>query len=218
MKVKVVQDLICPWCYIGHRNLDEAIREWSATNDRAVEVEWLPYQLDPIAPGAPQEGFRERFVNRKGIDPSQMDVMFDRVTAVGAAVGIGFRFDLITAAVDTLPGHVAIAAAPSAKRGALVNAFHRAYFEQGKDIGQPSEIVAAAETAGLTPVEVAVVLAALDDEGARTEVQTTIRAIQDAGVTGVPYVVIDDAIGLSGGQPAATFRQALDQAASLMPA
>jgi len=68
--------------------------------------------------------------------------------------------------------------------------------------------------AGLTDDEVATVLAALDDEGARTDVQATIRAIQDAGVTGVPYFVIDDAIGLSGGQPAEVFRRAFEEAAS----
>lgn len=213
MKIKIVQDLICPWCYIGHRNLEAAIRDWTAGGDRSVDVEWLPYQLDPREPGAPREGFRERFASRKGIDPAQMDTMFDRVTEVGASVGIGFRFDRITVAVDTLPAHVAIAATPAAKQGALVNALHRAYFEEGKDIGAGTEIEQAAEVAGLTADEVATVLAALEDEGARTEVRVTIGAIQDAGVTGVPYFVIDDAIGLSGGQPAAVFKRALDQAA-----
>lgn len=213
MKVKVVQDLICPWCYIGHHNLERAIAEWSAGGERPVAIEWLPYQLDPLNPDAPREGFRERFVQRKGIAPAQMDAMFDRVTEVGAAAGITFRFDRITVAIDTMPGHVAIAATPVAKQGALVNALHRAYFEEGKDIGARTEIKVAARAAGLTSDEVTTVQAALDDEDAWAEVRATIRAIGDAGVTGVPYFVIDDAIGLSGGQPVAVFKQAFAQAA-----
>lgn len=214
MNVKVVQDLICPWCYIGHHNLEGAIREWTAVNDVPVEVEWLPYQLDPIAPGEPRQGFRERFLERKGIGPDQMAAMFDRVTEVGASVGITFRFDRITAAVDTLPGHVAIAATPAAKQGALVNALHRAYFEEGRDIGAPADIEAAATAAGLTEDERADVLAALDDEAARARVKASISAVQEAGVTGVPYFVIDDRLGLSGGQPVEVFRRAFDQVAN----
>lgn len=213
MKIKVVQDLICPWCYIGHHNLETAIQEWTAAGGDPVEVEWLPYQLDPLEPGEPQQGFQERFRERKGIGPDQMRTMFDRVTQAGASVGIGFRFDRITVAVDTLPGHVAIAATPVAKQGALVNALHRAYFEEGKDIGKAAEIRTAATVAGLTASETSTVLAALDDQDARAQVQANLRAIQEAGVTGVPYFVIDDRLGLSGGQPVEVFKQAFAQAA-----
>lgn len=213
MRVKVVQDLICPWCYIGHRNLEGAIREWTATNDAPVAVDWLPYQLDPIAPGEPQQGFRERFAERKGIGPDQLGTIFDRVTQVGASVGIAFRFDRIEAAVDTMPGHIASAAAPVAKQGALVNALHRAYFEEGKDIGAPADIHAATRSAGLDADEAATVMAALANDAARAQVEANIQAIREAGVTGVPYFVIDDRLGLSGGQPVEVFRQAFDQAA-----
>jgi len=213
MRVKVVQDLICPWCYIGHRNLEGAIREWTATNDAPVEVEWLPYQLDPIAPGELQQGFHERFAERKGIGPDQIGTMFDRVVQAGASVGIAFRFDRITVAVDTMPGHIAIAAAPAVKQGALVNALHRAYFEEGRDIGAPADIHAATRSAGLDADEAATVMAALANDAARAQVEANIQAIREAGVTGVPYFVIDDRLGLSGGQPVEVFRQAFDQAA-----
>ncbi len=213
MKVQVVQDLICPWCYIGHHNLEAAIREWTAATEAPVEIEWLPYQLDPIAPGEPQQGFLERFAERKGIASDQAGSMFDRVTEAGAAVGIAFRFDRITVAVDTMPGHIAIAAAPLVKQGDLVNRLHRAYFEDGKDIGEAVEIEEAVTAAGLTEDETAVVMAAIADVDARAQVEANVQAVREAGVTGVPYVVIDDRYGLSGGQPVAVFRQALDQAA-----
>jgi predicted DsbA family dithiol-disulfide isomerase len=212
MRIQVVQDLICPWCYIGHHNLDQALEEWTSGKDVTVEVEWLPYQLDPLEPGAPPESFRERFTQRKGIQPAQMNGMFDRVTQAGAALGIHFRFDRIEVAVDTLPGHIAIAATPLSRQGELVSALHKAYFEDGKDIGATPEILAAATAAGLDEAELANISAALDDASLQAQIVETIREVQAAGITGVPYFIVDGKFGLSGGQPVDVFKQVFDQA------
>jgi len=212
LKIKIVQDLICPWCHIGHHNLEQALAEWSAKHGGERELQWLPYQLDPIAPGTPRQEFRQRFKDRKQATDEQIDAMFERVTQAGAAVGIPFRFDLIEVAVDTLPGHIAIATTPPAKQSALIQALYRAYFEQGKDIGLTTEILDAATIAGLTSDEQAGIVAALTDESARTAVGSQIRQVQAAGVTGVPYFVIDDRYGLSGGQPRDVFAQVFAQA------
>jgi predicted DsbA family dithiol-disulfide isomerase len=214
MKIQVVQDLICPWCYIGHHNLDVALRDWTASHAEPVEIEWLPYQLDPLEEGAPQEGFQERFMTRKGIAPEQMGQMFDRVTQVGASLGIPFRFDKVTVAVDSLPGHIAIAAAPAAKQSALVSAFHKAYFEEGRDIGNTDEVLAIATAAGLGPDEVQGVRNAIADPSSRQAVRDLIREVQEAGITSVPYFVVDGKIGLSGGQPPEVFTQVFEQAAA----
>ena len=216
MKIQIVQDLICPWCRIGHHNLETALAAWAADKDVPVEIEWLPYQLDPLEEGTPREGFRERFVQRKGIGEAQMNAMFGRVTEAGAAVGLTFRFDKVTVAVDTLPGHVAIAAAPVAKQTALVAALHTAYFEDGQDIGQASVILAAAEAAGLDEPERAAVSAALADPAARAEQQGIVRAVQQAGITSVPYVVLDGKVAVAGGQPPEVFIQALEQASEML--
>jgi predicted DsbA family dithiol-disulfide isomerase len=212
MKIQVVQDLICPWCYIGHHNLDQAVKEWTAGKDVPVEIEWLPYQLDPLEPGAPQEDFRERFIKRKGMAPEQVEGMFDRVTQAGKSVGIDFRFDKVTVAVDTLPGHVAIAATPVEKQAALVAGFHKAYFEEGRDVGQTAEILAIAAAAGLDEVELEYVRQAIADPESVAVVQDLIRQVQAAGISGVPYFIIDGQIGVSGGQPVQVFKQVFDQA------
>jgi predicted DsbA family dithiol-disulfide isomerase len=218
MKIQVVQDLICPWCYIGHHNLDQALTEWTAGKDVSVDIEWLPYQLDPLEPGAPKEDFRERFVKRKGMAPEQVAGMFDRVTQAGASLGITFRFDKVTVAVDTLPGHVAIAASPLERQGALVSALHKAYFEEGQDIGEAEVILAATVAAGLDEAERANVQAAIADPATRAQVQDVIRQVQAAGISGVPYFIVDNQIGLSGGQPVEVFKQVLDQASEPVPA
>lgn len=216
MKIQVVQDLICPWCRIGHHNLETALAAWAAETGGAVEIEWLPYQLDPLEEGAAPEGFRERFVQRKGIGEAQMETMFDRVTQAGAAVGLTFRFDRVTVAVDTLPGHVAIAATPIAKQPALVAALHKAYFEEGQDIGQEPVILAASEEAGLDAAERTAVRQALADPTVRAEQRDIVRAVQEAGITSVPYFVIDGKLAVAGGQPVEVFRHAFDQAERLV--
>ena len=216
MNIQVVQDLICPWCRIGHHNLETALATWTADKDVPVEIEWLPYQLDPLEEGAPAEGFRERFTQRKGIGEAQMEMMFERVTQAGAAVGLTFRFDKVSVAVDTLPGHVAIAAAPIAKQPALVAALHKAYFEEGQDIGQSSVILAAAEAAGLDGAEREAISAALSNPVARAAQRDIVRAVQQAGITSVPYFVFDGKLAVAGGQPAEVLVQALDQAAGMV--
>ncbi len=214
MKIQVVQDLICPWCYIGHHNLDAALEQWSSSHSEPISIEWLPYQLDPLEDGAPQEDFRERFTLRKGIAPDQMDQMFERVTQVGATLGIPFRFDKVTVAVDTLPGHIAITAAPEAKQAALVSAFHKAYFTDGRDIGNTAEVMAIAAEAGLSGEEVEGVKNALADPASRQAVKDLVREVHGAGVSSVPYFVIDSKFGLSGGQPPEVFLQAFEQVAA----
>jgi predicted DsbA family dithiol-disulfide isomerase len=214
VKIQVVQDLICPWCYIGHHNLEQAISEVSADGRIQPEIEWLPYQLDPLEEGAAPEDFRERFKRRKGVTDEQMNAMFDKVTAAGAAVGIEFRYDRVKVAPDTIPGHIAIAATPPAKQSALVNALHRANFTDGKDIGQESVLEEAARTAGLDDAEVSRMLQAVRDPQARREIQDLIQQVQAAGITGVPFTIVDNQYGLSGGQPVEVFRQAIEQAAA----
>ncbi len=80
MNIQIVQDHTCPWCYIGHHNLEAAISDLGMAND--VAYEWFPYLLDPITEGAAPEGFRERFVQRKGLSDADMQAMFGRVTEV----------------------------------------------------------------------------------------------------------------------------------------
>lgn len=211
LSIQIVQDLTCPWCYIGHRNLETALAEVGDALSEAPTVDWFPYLLDPIGPGEEGEDFRQRFMRRKGIAEADMNQMFARTTAAGAAVGIEFRFDRVTVAVDTVPGHVAIAAAPKSLQGALVNELHADYFTNGKNIGQTEVIVEAARRAGVDDDGIVAIESAIASPVARAETLTAVRNVQQAGITSVPYTVIGEQYGLNGGQPAEVFRQAIEQ-------
>jgi predicted DsbA family dithiol-disulfide isomerase len=211
MRVAVISDVVCPWCRIGKANLMAAAGRWTAETGEAVEVRMLPFLLDPIEPGV-REGFRERFLKRKGIPEAQMTTMFDRVTQVGAAQGIRFDFDKVEVAVDTVPAHELMELVPEAMRLDLMDGLMEAYFEQGKDVGDPDVILPLAKRVGLTDEQAAAIEPRLRAREMEGPVRAMITQVQQAGVSGVPFFIIDDAVGLSGAQPVDVFLQAFAQA------
>ena len=211
MRVSVVSDVVCPWCRIGKANLDSAAEQWTRETGEEVQVMFLPFLLDPVEPGV-KENFRERFTERKGMPQAQMDQMFERVTQVGAQQGLTFNFDKIEVAVDTVPAHELMELTPPAKREALMAAMMTAYFEEGKDVGEPDVLLAIAKDAGITDEEIGVIEPALRTRQLESHVREMISQAQQAGVQGVPFFIIDDAVGLSGAQPVEVFLQAFQQA------
>lgn len=211
MRVSVVSDVVCPWCRIGKANLDSAAEQWTRETGEEVQVMFLPFLLDPVEPGV-KENFRERFTERKGMPQAQMDQMFERVTQVGAQQDLTFNFDKIEVAVDTVPAHELMELTPPAKREALMAAMMTAYFEEGKDVGEPDVLLAIAKDAGITDEEIGVIEPALRTRQLESHVREMISQAQQAGVQGVPFFIIDDAVGLSGAQPVEVFLQAFQQA------
>jgi len=211
MRVAIISDVVCPWCRIGKHNLVEAARQWNERTGEAVEIGFMPFLLDPVEPGT-KENFRERFTKRKGIPAAQMEAMFDRVTKVGAQAGIHFDFDKVTVAVDTVPAHELMDLTPPEKREALMDALMTAYFEQGKDVGEVDVLLDIARDAGWTDEEIAAVEPDLRSRKLRPQVLGMIQQVQQAGVSGVPFFIVDDRLAVSGAQPVETFLRAFEQA------
>jgi predicted DsbA family dithiol-disulfide isomerase len=217
MRVAIISDVVCPWCRIGKANLVEAARQWREATGEAVEIAFMPYLLDPVQPGV-KEDFRERFTKRKGLPEQQMEAMFHRVTQVGANQGITFNFDKVTVAVDTVPAHELMELSPPEKRGALMDALMTEYFEDGKDVGEVDVLLEIARGAGWTDEEIAAVEPDLRSRALESEVRGMIQQVQQAGVTGVPFFIIDDRLAVSGAQPVETFLSAFQQAKEMVAA
>lgn len=211
MRIQLIEDTVCPWCRIGSHNLDLAIAEWKRTHDEDVVIEYLPYLLDPVEPGS-MENFRERFEQRKGIPAAQVDEMFQRVTDVGRQAGIHFDFGKVEIAVDTVPGHELIALVPEAKKAAVIEAITKAYFEDGRNIGDDAVLLQAARDAGVTDAEIAAFEPIFRSHVTREAVLGVIADVQRAGITGVPFFIIDGKLAVSGAQPPTTFLGAFAQA------
>jgi predicted DsbA family dithiol-disulfide isomerase len=216
MRVAIISDVVCPWCRIGKANLMAAAEQWTQQTGEAVEVQMLPFLLDPVEPGV-KEDFRERFMKRKGVPASQMATMFDRVVQVGAQQGITFNYDKVKVAVDTVPAHELMELTPVEKRLTLMDELMTAYFEEGKDVGEPDVLLEIAKRAGLTEDEIAAIEPDLRSRKLEPEVRGMILQMQQAGVQGVPFFIIDDVLAVSGAQPVEVFMQAFQQAKDALP-
>src|SRR6187200_3759218 len=130
LSVEVISDVICPWCFIGKRRLEKAI----AMHDGAVEVRWLPFQLNP---SMPKEGISRREYRTKKFGSWERSMELDaRVIAVGKEEGIDFSFDRIERTPNTLDAHRLIwLADKEGVQDAVVESLFQAYFIKGKDIG-----------------------------------------------------------------------------------
>ncbi|HEX3349438.1 MAG TPA: DsbA family oxidoreductase [Acetobacteraceae bacterium] len=204
--IAVVSDAICPWCYIGKRQLERALPMLEAEGMRFA-VEWLPYQLNPDMPagGLPRAEYRARKFGtaERG---KQLDA---RVTDAAAAVGLPFRTDLITRTPNTVAAHrlawFAHETEPT-KQDAVVEALFRAYFVEGRNIEDQAVLLACAAEAGLDATSLLA-----GDEG-RAEVLAQDGAARGAGLDGVPTFVMNRHVLFSGAMPAADMAEAFRRA------
>src|SRR5512139_1033272 len=125
VQIEVISDVVCPWCFIGKRRLEEALRRLQAADPGiSVEVAWRPFQLNPDLPEdgiERSEYLRHKFGNASG-------QIYARVSAVGTAVGIPFAFDRIVRQPNTLAAHQLIAlAGESGQQDEMVETLFRAY-------------------------------------------------------------------------------------------
>ena len=211
MRIQMVQDITCPWCRIGKHNLDEAITTWEKQHDDSVQVEWVPFLLDPMERGT-KEPFQERMRERKDMSQEQIEEMFTRVNEAGENVGLDFNFNKIETAADTVLAHQMIALAPEQYQSALLDATQKAYFEDGKDIADPDVLRGIADSVGVPSDEMDKIATAWTSPELRAELLSVVQQVQQAGITGVPFFIIDSKLGVSGGQPADVMVQAMEQA------
>src|SRR5256885_15748141 len=91
MKIEIWSDVVCPWCYVGKRHLEQALRQFEHSDE--VEVEWKSYELDPTAPAVRPGTYVERISGKYGISVGEARARMARIVGVGADAGIDFRFD-----------------------------------------------------------------------------------------------------------------------------
>ncbi|HEX8164262.1 MAG TPA: DsbA family oxidoreductase [Beijerinckiaceae bacterium] len=211
MEIAVFSDVICPWCYIGKRRLERAFEALGLKG--RVAVEWLPFELNP---GMPREGMARADYRAQKFGAERAAALDANIRAVGAEEGIRFAFDRQSRTPNTRAAHMLIAHASGQGRGgAVVDALFRAYFEEGRDIGDEAVLLAVAEEAGLPRDEAQAALR--DQEVRRMVVQAEGRA-GELGISGVPFFIVDQAFAVSGAQPAEAWVEALQQIAARRPA
>ena len=204
LRIDIVSDAICPWCYIGKRQLERALTTL-AQEGLDFSVHWNPFQLNP---DMPKEG-RDRAAYRaqKFGDPERVREMDERVTGAAANVGLAFRLDLIRRTPNTLDAHRLIwLAGREGVQDAVMEAVFIAYFTQGRDIGDHDVL---ADCAALGGMDRASAADFLSGDVTAQEMLAADRAAREAGVNGVPSFFLDGYSLYSGAMPAETMAEAL---------
>lgn len=210
-RIDIVSDAICPWCFIGKRQLEAALARLAEEGLR-FSVHWNPFQLNP---DMPKEGVERAAYRAAKFGSTQRAAELDaRVTAAAHAVGLSFRLDLIKRTPNTLDAHRLVwYSGEAGVQDAVVEAVFVAYFNQGRDIGSADILADCAESAGLDRSET---LAFLQSGTAAAEMQAADRAAREAGVNGVPSFFLDGYNLFSGAVPAMQMAEALRRARAIL--
>ena len=205
LHVDMIADFVCPFCFVGKRRLDEALKAVRGPND----VRWYPYQLNPAMPadGQPFDAYlAQRFGSRVNVEP-----VLKHLAAEGKPAGIQFRFDKIRQVPNTLAAHQVMYQAETAGRdqAALADSLMTAFFEQGRDIGERQELV---DIGGEHDIAAADVEAAIDSDEIRQIVQTREDQFRSTGISGVPGFLLNRRMLIVGAQSADTIVAAFDRA------
>jgi predicted DsbA family dithiol-disulfide isomerase len=209
LDIDIISDVVCPWCYIGKRRIEEALELYARENPGGEKptVTWRPFQLNPDMPAAGMS--RQEYVTQK-FGASRAKDIYSRVAGVGTEVGIAFAFDKITRQPNTLAAHSLIGLAGSAGLQDQVNeALLHAYFIDGVDLTKTENLVAIATSAGL---DHAAVQKCLADPQSRQRVEEEEQRARAIGVQGVPFFIFNGKVAVSGAQEPAALLDAMCQA------
>lgn len=203
MRIEVISDTICPWCFIGKRRL---ARTLAMRPQPRVDIRWRPFQLNPDMTPAGME--RQAYLTMKFGGAGRAERMYDRIAAAGREEGIEFRFDLIGRTPNTVDSHRLVAFAEcEGLQDAVVESLFRAYFLDGRDIGDRSVLSDIAAQSGL---DRAAVVAYLASDRDRARIVAEDDRVRSLGVTGVPCFIIEDRYAVSGAQSPEVFFQIFD--------
>lgn len=211
MKIDIWSDIVCPFCYIGKRKLESALEQFEHKDK--VEIEWHSYQLDPEAKPMPGMSVYDYLAQRKGASREWSVNAHNQLTQTAKAEGLTYNFEnaVIT---NTYDAHRLIQLAKTHGLGdAAEEALFKAYFTDGRNLGDHNTLMQLGIDIGLRAVEVGEML---NSDAQADAVNKDIATAQEYNITGVPFFILDNKYAISGAQPAEVFLNGLNQAFAAM--
>ncbi|TNF18629.1 MAG: DsbA family oxidoreductase [Rhodobacteraceae bacterium] len=194
VKLDILSDPICPWCYIGKANLDRALE---AAGDHPFVIEWHPFQLNPEMPAEGMD--RRAYLETKFGGKEAAVQAYLPVQQHAEKAGLKIDLEAITRTPNTLDAHRMIHwAGLEGKQSAMVSALFRAYFVEGSDIGDRDILADLADSVGL---DASVIHRLLESDCDIQEIRDRDAAGREIGVTSVPTFVVDGKHAVPGAQP-----------------
>ncbi|MGE0719152.1 MAG: DsbA family oxidoreductase [Alphaproteobacteria bacterium] len=198
MHIDIFSDVICPWCFIGKRRLARAL---AGEGDVPTTVRWRAFMLNPDMPAEGME--RQTYIALKFGSAAHARRIYDTVQQAAESEGLTLALDRIRRTPSTVRAHRLIRWATGAPESdALVEGLFRAYFQEGRNIGDPTELADIAGAAGLDRAAAAAMLAGPEGE---SEVVSEDRTARRIGINGVPCFIFDGQYAVSGAQEPEVF-------------
>ncbi|HEY5217928.1 MAG TPA: DsbA family oxidoreductase [Pseudolabrys sp.] len=206
VRIDVVSDVVCPWCFIGKRRLEKAL---ALKPHIAVEVRWRPYFLNDWIP---REGIsREQYLTTKFGSPERYQGIAQRVTAAAAAEGLVYAADKVTRQPNTLDCHRLIRWAEGIGKAAeMKQRLMDLYFTEGADLTNQAVLVQAAADVGLDPEDIRAALASDQDVAL---IEQEVLSAKEAGIEGVPCFIFGGKFAVSGAQEPEYLAEAIERLA-----
>jgi len=206
LRIDVVSDVVCPWCFIGKRRLEKAL---ALKPDIPVEVHWHPYFLNDWVP---REGMaRDEYLTTKFGSPARYGEIAQRVTAAAAAEGLTYAIDKVSRQPNTIDAHRLIRwAGGIGKAAEMKQRLMELYFTEGADLSNRAVLVQAAADIGLDPDDVREALASDQDVA---EVEQEAQSAKEAGIEGVPMFIFGGRFAVSGAQAPEYLAEAIERLA-----
>lgn len=206
LKIDIVSDVVCPWCTIGYKRLEQAISELGVADQ--IELEWQPFELNPKMPVEGQN-ITEHIAEKYGSTVEQQKESQERMADAGKELGFTFDYFDDMRMVNTFDAHVLLEYAKKfGKQTELKMRLTASFFSERKDVSKRDILKQALSEVGLNVQEG---MDQLDNPEAREEVKKAENFWQSMGVSSVPTIVFNRKSALTGAQPVAVFKQALTE-------
>lgn len=205
MHIDVISDTVCPWCYIGKRRLERAL---ALRPDLQIDITWRAYQLNPDMP--PEGKDRQAHYQAKFGDAEKTKQITETIAGIAKEEDLDMDFAGMSRMPNTLASHRLVRWAGSAGcQDAVVEALFKAYFIDGRDVGDSDVLLDIAIKAGMDADLVRDLLDSGADEKLVREEDALARQM---GVTGVPCFIVDQKYSIMGAQDTEAFLQVFDTA------
>lgn len=204
IRIDFVSDVVCPWCLIGYKRLEKAIRDLDIKDK--VELTWQPFQLNPHMPNEGQD-LVEHLGEKYGSSIEQQRDLQERIEDFGSELGFNFNFSKGMKMLNTFKAHVLLDyAEEKEKQTELKLRLFTAYFNEGKDVSKEKVLLEEAESIGLDIEEIK---ERLNDKAALETVKSNENYWKNLGVSSVPTVIFNRKSDVAGAQNVSYYEEVL---------
>lgn len=208
IRIDVVSDVVCPWCYIGKRRMEKAVEALHDTVD--FEITYHPFELNPQMP---VEGVNQKeYLSEKFGGEEQYTKITAHTTQVAATEGLPFNFDKQQMSPNTRKAHALLQAAhDDGVQLTLMETFFKAYFTDGIDLTDTNNLINLATQAGMSKEKAT---QTLNDDSVLMQVSLAEHELYKLGISSVPFYIINNRYGVSGAQATETFIKTIEDVLS----